>query len=234
MLLASLANQTASFNLVLIDSTKYFFSSAAEAYNEVLNNSSKYTKEKIGDILIFSHQDIYFENNKFLELIEKEFISKPTDILGFAGITNNGKVISNLKYMDKNAFITKSQLFSIREVESIDECLFACSKGLWEKIKFDTITCFDWHLYAVEFCYAARTKFKSKSYVLPYEAYHKANSEIGLQTDNNFLLTIWKLANKHKNYNIIFTPCYIVNTNKVILILKLFKTFIKNIKSKIF
>lgn len=233
MLLTSINKQTSKVSIILIDSKKYSFSSAAEAYNEVLKNPTKYTDEKIGDILIFTHQDIYFDNPKLLELIENEILLKPMDIIGFAGITNNGIVISNLKYLNSKKFITRTQTPTKCEVESVDECLFACSKTLWEQIKFDSKNCFHWHLYAVDFCYSARSKLRSKSFVLPYIAYHKENSNIGLETDNYFLRTLWRLAKKHSNYNEIYAPCYIVSTKNLHLIYKLGRSFLKNNFKKI-
>jgi hypothetical protein len=229
MLLPSLDKQTSDFNIILIDTKKHSFSSAAEAYNEVLKFPSKYSENKVGDILVFIHQDIFFNNNNLLELVENEILLKPMDIFGFAGITNKGIVYSNLKYLDKSSFIVRNQISSILEVESVDECFFACSKKLWDEIKFDYKHCFHWHLYAVDFCYSARTKFQNKSYVLPYLVYHKEDSKFGLETDNYFLRTLWRIANKHKKYKIIFAPCYIVKTQKIYLIIKLAKTFIKNI-----
>lgn len=69
--------------------------------------------------------------------------------------------------------LLSTQLKEKTEVESLDECCFAMTKKIYNKVRFDEETCSHWHLYAVDFCYEARRKIELKSYVIPELIYHK-------------------------------------------------------------
>lgn len=212
-------------NYILIDSTLNNYRSAAEAYNKTIEKH----KDEIGEILIFLHQDIAFSDSGFLEKIISELTANPNQILGFAGINDFGTVFSNLKYRKDKSFITRNQIKEKTQVCTVDECCFAMTKILYQKLLFDEYVCNHWHLYAVEICYNAK-KNKIPCYVLPDVIYHKEFSGGGLQTDSNFLTSMWRLVIKYgKEFNCIYAPCYICKTNRLQAAAKLFKTSIKNL-----
>ena len=64
MLLKSLQNQDADYELILVDNTNNRFKSAAEALNDGAKKSS-------GDFLMFVHQDVEIYDKYFL----KKFIN---------------------------------------------------------------------------------------------------------------------------------------------------------------
>lgn len=66
--------------------------------------------KSIGDILVFIHQDIAFENREFEKRIVQELTDNPNQILGFAGMTEQGIVVSNLRYLSTKEYITKRQI----------------------------------------------------------------------------------------------------------------------------
>ena len=234
MLIASLKRQKAEYKFIPIDSRKYKFSSAATAYNSILQNPKKYNYDDISSCLLFVHQDVFFQDIDFLTKIELELAQTPNDIIGLAGIISSGKVLSNLKYLNSQQYITLNQISNKTEVESVDECCFAMSKELWERLHFDSKACYHWHLYAVDICYNAKRNFGSKCVVIPNEAFHKKNSDNGLETDNHFLNTMWKLVCKYnKDYDNIYAPCYIVSTSKYKALFKLLRTRIKNTIKKV-
>jgi len=213
-------------NSVLIDNRLGVYKSCAEAYNLELKKKD----EILGDILIFCHQDIAFENKDFILRIINELNDNPNQILGFAGMPANGRTISNLRYLVSKQYITRTQLMVKTEVCSLDECCFAMTKELYKKIRFDEHTCTHWHLYAVDFCYDARRKLGVKSYVLPENIYHKYDGTKGLYTDGKFLYTIWRMTRKYyKDYTMIYTPCYIVSTSFIPCVTKIAKTLVRNI-----
>lgn len=211
-------------NIILINAFKEGYKSAAEAYNKTIEKR----KDEIGDILIFCHQDIAFDNITFLQNIISELTENPNQIIGFAGINTYGSVLSNLQYQESKQFITKNQTKEKTQVISLDECCFATSKTVYQKLKFDEYVCSHWHLYAVELCCNARRN-GIPSYVMPDVIYHKKNNS-GMYTDKYFLKSLWKLAKKYrKDFDRIYTPCYICSTNRFIAAVKIFRTSIKNL-----
>lgn len=191
---------------LLIDNISHRYKSAAEAYN----NEIKKNCDLLGDILIFSHQDIAFDDGNFLNTFDKVFSNRGDVILGMAGVASDGLVYSNLRYYYTNSYIIplQSGWNGIKQVVSVDECLFAINKSLFLKLWFDEQTCFHWHLYAVDLCYSAMSHYDAKSYVIPDKLYHKEYGPGGLTTDLLFLRTIWRLANKYrKEYKRIYSPC---------------------------
>lgn len=213
-------------NLLLIDTKTKGYKSAAEAYNvEIKNNYND-----LGDIFIFLHQDIAFDRFVFINTIRSVLENNPNTIIGFAGMATDRRVYSNLQYFKSKNFIVRNQIDGIKEVESVDECCFAMTKDLWNRVRFDEKVCYHWHLYAVDFCLTAKSLCNSKVVVLSDVIYHKQDGGGGgMFTDKYFLETMWCLIRKHiKNYSVILAPCYIVETNVFRGGLKLLRTYIKN------
>lgn len=212
-------------NIILINSFDEGYKSAAEAYNRTIEKR----KDEIGDILIFCHQDIAFDNVTFLQNIISELTENPNQIIGFAGIDTHGSVLSNLQYQENKQFITRNQIKAKEKVVTIDECCFATSKTVYQKLKFDEYVCNHWHLYAVELCCNARRN-EISSYVMPDIIYHKKNNNGGMYTDKHFLKSMWRVINKYRNdFNYIYAPCYICSTNKFIAAARIARTSIKNL-----
>lgn len=214
------------YNVVLIDAQKCQYHSAAEAYNVEVKKNNNILK----DILVFLHQDIAFNSAElFLNMIQ-EFSNNPNQIIGLAGMPLRGRTISNLKYKETDSYITATRVFEKTEVCSVDECCFALTKDIFQKLMFDDTICDGWHLYAVELCYRAASHLNVHSFVLPDTIYHKMNGTTGLTTDFTFLKTIWKIARKYKNYTKkIYAPCYIVSTSFIPCLQKIIRTYFKNL-----
>lgn len=214
---------------LLIDNTKSRYASCAEAYNKEITRHL----HEMGDILIFLHQDIAFDNNEFERRIVEELESDPNQIVGFAGMPRSGKTVSNLKYQKTKKYITSTQIREKTEVLSLDECCFAMTKELYLKLRFDERACSHWHLYAVDICYEAKRRFGTTSYVLPETIYHKCDGTSGLFTDHHFLWTMWKLIRKYRHdYTSIYAPCYIVSTKYNAALVRLFRSVINNMIRK--
>lgn len=212
-------------NIILINSLYEGYKSAAEAYNKTI----KKHMNEIGDILFFCHQDIAFDNMDFLQNIISELTENPNQIIGFAGINTNGTVLSNLQYQENKQFITRNQIKSKEKVVTLDECCFATSKKVYQKLKFDEYVCNHWHLYAVEICYNAKRN-GIPSYVMPDIIFHKKNNNGGMYTDKYFLKSLWRLVKKYKkDFDYIYAPCYICSTNLFIAAAKIARTSIRNL-----
>jgi hypothetical protein len=213
------------YNIILINSFDEGYKSAAEAYNKTIEQR----EHEIGDILIFCHQDIAFDNVTFLQNIISELTENPNQIIGFAGIDTHGSVLSNLQYQENKQFITRNQIKAKEKVVTIDECCFATSKTVYQKLKFDEYVCNHWHLYAVELCCNARRN-EISSYVMPDIIYHKKNNNGGMYTDKHFLKSMWRLIKKFKkDFDYIYAPCYICSTNRFIAVAKILRTSIRNL-----
>lgn len=226
MLLPSFSKLNQSLcNLILINSKERGYRSAAQAYNRTIEQH----KSELGDILVFCHQDIAFDNTSFLNNIITELSHDPLQILGLAGIRDDGHVVSNLKYHESQTFITRNQLKEKTRVAAVDECCFAMTKDTFHLLHFDERVCNHWHLYAVELCYNARRNGIS-SYIIPDEIYHKKNGDGGLYCDKHFLATTWRLTRKyHKEHRYIYAPCYVCSTNIFQAAIKIIRTTIKNL-----
>lgn len=224
MLIPSLNNQNCEYELILINNNEKQYKSAAEAYNNEIVSAK-------GDIIIFSHQDVIIDDSEFLNEVEKIFQQTPEIILGLAGIKNNGKVYSNLRYYKTKEYITMNRITNMLEqVDSIDECFIAIKKDDFMRIKFDENVCDGWHLYGVELCYAAKV-LGIKAMVTPLAAYHKLLP--GKRVTKDFLKGMSKLCRKYKNkYDVIYAPCYVLNTGFPNKQLKLLRTYIKILLGK--
>jgi hypothetical protein len=231
MLLRSLGRITPPdcvINKLLIDNTQRKYKSCAEAYNQELEQHWS----ELGSILVFCHQDIAFCNDAFfLARIVLELSSNPNQVLGFAGMPQGGRTVSNLQYLNTKQFITRTQVAEKTEVCSLDECCFAMTRDMYQQIRFDEVVCNHWHLYAADFCYAARRALNAKSYVLPEIIYHKYDGSSGLYVDNDFVRTMWKMTRKyHRDFATIDTSCYVVSTQLFPSLLELSKTYVKNLR----
>lgn len=212
-----------SCDLILVDCKERGYHSAAEAFNKTLDENW----DALADIVCFVHQDIKFDTLNFHDRLCEELSLNPFQLLGAAGMTNKGHVLSNLRYWNTKQYIVGHQIIDKVEVESLDECCFGTSKELLSKVRFDERCCFHWHLYAVDLCYEAKRKFDYHSYVIPDMIYHKFDGDQGLTTDIHFLNTMWNLTRKYrKDFIRLYAPCYIVNTHPFWAILKLTRTYL--------
>lgn len=224
--LYKLSQEGIEYNMIFIDARKNHYHSAAEAYNTEVKKNEDILKE----ILIFLHQDIAFDDAQLFLSIIRELTVNPNQIIGVAGMPTNGKTVSNLKYKESGCYITATQISEKTEVCSVDECCFALTRDLFLRLFFNERICDGWHLYAAELCYHAMAQCNIPSFVLPDSIYHKMNGSAGLSTDTSFLMTVWKIAREYKN-NVtrIYSPCYIVSTSFIPCLLKIGRTFLKNL-----
>ena len=202
----SLKLQIGDIETVLMDSKKLGFKSASEA----LNYGAETAK---GDVLIFSHQDIYI---KEVDGIEKLALAiegvEIGDIVGTQGVREKSKVYySNLTAgKEFNPSIVKDYNEELIEVSCVDEGLFGMKKETWVQHHFDESLCDNWHLYAVEQALNAR-KNGHKVWVYPVQMHHFSFGTISLSYMNGLkkLCGIYR-----KNFKYIWTTCYKVKTSR--------------------
>jgi hypothetical protein len=195
-LLNSLRIQSNEYELILLNNTTGEFNSAAKA----LNFGGKKSK---GKYLMFIHQDFMFDSTTWLEEIENTLNN--LDNFGVAGVAGkyDRNCISNIKTGIPPIFAGPIQITKPIEVQTIDECVILTSKKLFNDIKFDEVTCDDWHLYAADYCLTVK-KAGFKVYVLPMDGYHvSAGDSFSSKT---YYPILKKFVKKYKNeYKWIYT-----------------------------
>ena len=201
----SLKQQDIEYDLIAIDNTKHNFMSAAEALN--------YGSEKArGDILIYSHQDIYLKQNDALKKIAEAIAEcENGSIIGTQGVRERSKIYySNLSCADEDIYAIKNQYpEELINVSCVDEGFFGMKKETWRKLKFNETLCDNWHLYCVEMCLHTR-KLGHRVYVFPLQLHHFSMGTISLE----YMKNLKKLCSVYrKNFKYIWTTCYKVKTN---------------------
>lgn len=219
MLYKSVLNQTVPYEIIAIDNRKKRFKSAASALNYGAYNAN-------GKYLVFAHQDIEINNDRYLESVIKYLVELSPSIIGIAGNKDNSGVYSNIKHGINHVYAGVNRVSSPVQVQTIDECFFAVERELFLKTKFDETVCNNWHLYAVDLCLSMGLD-DVKSYVIPSPAFHKSSGLV----NSGYYKTLNMLAKKHRNnYKTIYSTCSKVRTNiilypfdKIMIPIKTFK-----------
>lgn len=189
MLIKSLENQQIAFEPIYIDNSQGRFPSAASALNHGFDQST-------GEYVVFVHQDIIFEDGHFLEKI----ISQIDDlggkaIVGPAGIKEKNGVYSNITHGSQRKLVGKYRLGRPVKVQTLDEVLLAMKREVFDRFRFDEVTCDNWHLYGVDLCLTAERN-GVESYTIPLAFHHQSQGSV----DANYMKTLGKVVAKHKDY----------------------------------
>lgn len=204
---ASLEFQESDFELIAIDNRENKFKSAAGALNYGSQKAS-------GEILIYSHQDIYLKRLDEIDRIAVAIEKCPVGtIVGAQGVKEPKKrYYTNStwgKILDKR--IVEDYKEDLYEVSCVDEGFFGMKKETWDLLKFNEELCDNWHLYSVEMCLHTR-KLGNKVYVFPTQMHHFSRGVISLGYMNN-LRQLCKVYRRDFKY--IWTTCYKVRTNRL-------------------
>lgn len=195
-LLKSLKNQSVEYELILMDNSTGKFKSAAAALNEGGNKVK-------GKYIMFVHQDIDLKSNKWLEDTEKTLDS--LENMGITGVAGRIKykpgIVTNIADGIPPKIISKDKLKSPIEVQTLDECLFIIPHEVFEVLKFDEKTVYDWHLYAADYALSVK-KLGLKTYVIPLFVYHRSS---GFSYSEMYDKTLKKLLRKHMDEKAIYT-----------------------------
>jgi len=227
-LLKGLSNQSAKHELLLVNNEQSIFKSASAAYNSA---SLKAT----GDYLMFVHQDVFLPSKDCLKQIEERLFSlSSVGLIGLTGMIkptfiNQFDIFARyyflmklealrfwfLKYGRGNVVHGKKQLpwggRQISEavcVQTVDELLLVVPAEVFERTKFDEVTCSDWHLYGVDFSLSIQIS-GYKTYVLPFSAFHLSDGKL----NSSYFATMEKLMRKHQRDEVISTTSGLFPTN---------------------
>lgn len=206
-LLPSLAKQrNCNYEIIRIDNEKNEFSSAIAAFNSVI-------KEAKGEHLMFIHQDVALEDDLFLSKVQTYMDTyNNVGIAGVAGAKEK-TIYSNIYHSLPRVLVSDVRLDDVVEVNGLDECLFIISKETILKYPFDELTCNNWHLYAVEYCYQMK-KLNKSVVVLPLDAYHASYGDF---MNDGYYDSLVNVAKKHNEFKTIDTTLRSWSTNYLVL-----------------
>lgn len=219
ILLKSLKNQTAKFELIALDNTKGRFKSAAEALNYGGSKAN-------GKYIMFIHSDVDLYSNTWLEDAEKILDSVPNvGVVGVAGMSESGNGNKErgrniIKHMDPPVIWSWGNPIQKPEpVQTVDACLMIVPKSVFNVLQFDIKVCDDWHLYDVDYCLDCK-RLGFEVYAIPMFIYHKSISfskSQGYKSRLQKLLaplpepyyqSLKKLLKKHRgHFKWIYTTC---------------------------
>lgn len=181
----SLSMQSVEYELIGINNKDNIFTSAASALNSGAEQSN-------GDLLVFIHQDIVFENKNSLKNFTSALDKYNNIIIGLFGAAKNKEKIDDNLY----------------KVQTLDECCVAMSKNIWKKLKFNDTVCDNWHLYVVEMCLRA-----AESGIIiatgKYDIKHLSSGTVNIQ----YMKTFKDLLIIYKDKKWIYTTCKSMPTN---------------------
>ena len=201
------------YELIIIDTTKNKFESAADALNSCINRVS-------GEYILFTHHDVVMRKKDDLEKIVKNI--KKLDDFGIAGVIGrdiNGNFVGNITNGEPEVKVADNDIKMSQEVQTLDEVIFIIKKETLKKYPLET-TNKTWHLYAVEYCLKMR-ELNKKVYVIPCEIYHKS---AGASMNKSYYNELKRLCKMYKkNIKIINTTMGIWHTNEILLEIDIIK-----------
>jgi glycosyltransferase involved in cell wall biosynthesis len=186
-LIESLKNQTATYELILVDNRSNKFKSAASALNHG-------AKQAHGDYFVFAHQDIYFSDVEWIKntLNELEKLEK-IGIVGVAGKTTDSLVRSNIKQGITPVDVSPYKIKKVEKASTLDECLFIIPREVYLENNLNEVTCPDWHLYAVDYVYDIKNK-GLEAYLIPSLLEHRSK---GASMSKSYYTTLPNLQKKY-------------------------------------
>ena len=165
------------FELILVDTQKEHYTSAAAALNAGAARAS-------GEYLVFLHHDIVFESADFIDEL-LDMIGRCKFLIGGVAGTimgdkpHSSKLLSNIDHGVENRRRAASKVFldappftHPMPLETVDECLFVIPAEVFKKRNFPEFIP-TWHLYAVEYClWAYEQDMENPVMLLPVSLWH--------------------------------------------------------------
>ena len=205
ILLKSLANQMAEYELITLDNTGNRYGSAAEA----LNYGGAKAK---GDYIMFVHQDMWLGSDSWLEDVEETLKSIPDlGVAGVAGMSEEGKnwaerVRFSIDVFEEEFSEEMRRIELPVKVQTLDECLLIVPRSVFDKLQFDEEVFDGWDCYGADYCLDVR-QLALGAYVVPGSCSHSClRGGYQIWEFRELLKYQKKLYQKHKSqYKHIYT-----------------------------
>lgn len=227
-LLQSLERQTSQYDLILQDSTKGMFKSAAQALNQGGDKAK-------GKYIMFVHQDVDLHSDSWLEEAEGILDSIPDlGVAGVAGVSEEGRnAKERIKTIIEHGIpptpIPATPIHKPEKVQTLDECLAIIPKSVFNVLQFDEEVCDNWYYYVTDYCLSCR-KLGLEAYVIPMVIRHLSVGSDENKTRLQALLslgampepyyqTLKKILKKHKkDYKRIYETCGFWSTSYPVIL----------------
>ena len=179
---------------VFLDNRNNDYHSAAFA----LNIGAQKAK---GEVFVFLHQDIEFLDPTVLKKIYNFSMANPNTVFGAAGVmSRNKRDYKNILLSSMYSGLYRTKNYGLnddpKECFTLDECLIACHRSVFEKIRFDEKTCDGWHLYGADLCLQAQTIEGLNVMAVPMDIWHKSNGN----ADKAYFKTQNRVAIKYRKF----------------------------------
>ncbi len=174
------------YELLVIENYDNHIVSAREA----LKKKAQISK---GDYLLFMHPDIVFlDENVLSSFCSYLYSLNNSGIIGVAGspsylIDNKRIIISSIVHGNNKKNAGRPLDFP-KLVQTVDECMFAISKELFDSMSFADIDGF--HMFGVELCLKSILKNRN-NYVVPANIWHMSD---GQSMDSKYMITLLELS----------------------------------------
>lgn len=191
MLLPSVKKQTLQdYEIIKLNAKELGLVGAAQT----LNYGASIAK---GDLLLFVHQDIEWNDDKFFEKLITYSSQYNFGIAGVAGVNSNEKQVYSSVTIDIDHRQAGIKITEVKNVDTLDECLFVIKKD-----KFKGFTDYrTWHFYAVE--YSLKCKRANENVLLfPLDVYHLSP---GWSLDKTYWQTLKRVAKDFSDFKVIPT-----------------------------
>ena len=188
---------------------------------------------------MFCHQDISWSNPFFIEELELKLKALPQ--LFVAGAAGKCKqypktVIGNITQSNPPHNLMNSAIAPITKpfsCQTLDEVFLCIPRIFFEKMRFDEIVCYGWHLYSVDYCLSA-IENNIPIFVIPLQFYH---ASIGASFNNSYYGILKKVVRKHrKKFKKIYTTMgnWVTNpiTIRVFILYKQLRNKVKKLFTK--
>lgn len=188
-LLPGLRRQTVRGEELFCDNSDGRWASAAEALNDLGTQAR-------GRYLMVVHQDVRIDDERFLESAEAVLDSLLP--FGVAGVAGCGPYSEETKTAIECGVPPRrpgALLLQAEEVQTVDECLFFIPAAVFRQRNFDAATCDDWHLYAVDYCLAARQEEGLRSLAVPFHIYHRSAGVL----NRGYFASLARVLAKYRN-----------------------------------
>lgn len=171
---------------VQLDNRENSFSSCAQALNYGAEHSC-------GKYLFFMHQDVYLWDIQAVEKYVAFLSENPDAIIGIAGVPEDSGTVTDI-YESKSLLERGIRANGeVLPVVTLDECLIAMTREKWQQLRFDEVTCDDWHGYAVDICFN-NTLHGGRNILVPLKVCH--DSKGNAQT-KSFRSSVRRLVKKY-------------------------------------